>query len=64
MDYKVETANHMMFHCRVSKEICSLVPSAFNIPQTNQRDLLYNNKTFLDHKAADDREMINFFVGW
>lgn len=62
---EVETLNHMLFHCRVSKEIWSLTPTNFMIAQNQTSvSLLQNLNAMMSNARHDRSELLNFHVGW
>ena len=58
-----ETLNHMMFHCRVSKEIWSLDPTTFKVPNEDSAFLIQNLNSIIrcERKQGGDIELFYGF---
>lgn len=59
-----EIVDHVLFQCRVTKEIWSMVPSLFQSQLTEQTTFLQNVDILLDLVNKDNRNILNFIVGW
>lgn len=60
----IETLNHMMFECRVAKEIWEMIPTSFSVSTNSSENLIGNVNYLLDRVKLDKREVLNFFAGW
>ena len=57
-----ETLNHTMFHCRVSKEIWSLAPTTFKVPNEDSTSLLQNLNSIIKGVKENKEEILSFFL--
>lgn len=61
---KVETLQHMIYHCRVSKEIWDYLLTEFKVFSTIDGDRLSITNRMLSHASVDKSELLNLFFGW
>lgn len=59
-----ETQLHLLFHCRVTREIWSLVPTSFSQVEEVRADIHQNVKNLIALAKTDKRELLNFYIGW
>ena len=59
-----ETLNHMLFECRVAKEIWEMIPTSFYVSASTSDNLIENINYLLVGAKQDKREALNFFAGW
>ncbi|KAF8099630.1 hypothetical protein N665_0240s0005 [Sinapis alba] len=61
---QVETLKHMIYYCRVSKEVWDFLPTEFKVVPTENEELVSITNKMLDHAVANKSEMLNMFLGW
>lgn len=61
---KPENLYHLMFDCRVSREIWSLAPTNCSLSQQQTSTLLDRMKAMIKASKRDRKELLSFFVGW
>lgn len=59
-----ETQNYMLFECRVTKEIWSLILTSFGKGRNVHTDTHENIKEMITLAKKDKREHLNFYIGW
>lgn len=60
----METLQHMIYHCRVSKEIWDYLLTEFKVFPTIDGDRLSITNRMLSHASVDKSELLNLFLGW
>lgn len=59
-----ESQYHMMFQCRVTREICSLAPTSFKWDAEAMDDTPQSIDKLITLAKQDRRELLNFYIGW
>ena len=59
-----ETQDHMLFQCRVAKEIWALAPTRFGNEEEVQPQSHQNVRVLISLAKRDKRELLSFYIGW